>query len=231
METKSEVRSAIEELSMLTKAQPAAAAGDVNLDLAHIPTKPFLHVCTLILQVLDKIGPTMAVLRQDIHQNIQRLEILFESDPTKYSNLIEMLKKEESEGNARKGSSCSKAFLWLTRSMDFMVALLQRLVKEPGQNMEQAVQESYNVTLKPRHGWISSAAFKDCLELYFIYTFYVALKLVPDNKTFTSLLMTKDQNYDNLKEDMQTLISLLVPLLEQIHSILRFYRLDRLKSS
>ncbi|KAK8552332.1 hypothetical protein V6N12_040932 [Hibiscus sabdariffa] len=260
METKSEIRSAIEELSMLTKAQPAAAAGDVNLDLAHIPTKPFLHVCTLILQVLDKIGPTMAVLRQDIHQNIQRLEILCESDPTKYSNLLEMLKKEESEGNARKGSSCSKAFLWLTRSMDFMVALLQRLVKEPGQNMEQAVQESYNVTLKPRHGWISSAAFKqpnglneprdypvlgscnhrpdlvgiifkDCLELYFIYTFYVALKLVPDNKTFTSLLMTKDQNYDNLKEDMQTLISLLVPLLEQIHSILRFYRLDRLKSS
>ncbi|KAK8552331.1 hypothetical protein V6N13_120741 [Hibiscus sabdariffa] len=219
METKSEIRSAIEELSMLTKAQPAAAAGDVNLDLAHIPTKPFLHVCTLILQVLDKIGPTMAVLRQDIHQNIQRLEILCESDPTKYSNLLEMLKKEESEGNARKGSSCSKAFLWLTRSMDFMVALLQRLVKEPGQNMEQAVQESYNVTLKPRHGWISSAAFK------------VALKLVPDNKTFTSLLMTKDQNYDNLKEDMQTLISLLVPLLEQIHSILRFYRLDRLKSS
>ncbi|GMI90816.1 GLYCOLIPID TRANSFER PROTEIN 3 [Hibiscus trionum] len=214
METKSEIRSAIEELSVLTKAQP-----DVNLDLAHIPTKPFLHVCTLVLQVLDKIGPTMAVLRQDIHQNIQRLEILCESDPTKYSNLIEMLKKEESEGNARKGSSCSKAFLWLTRSMDFTVALLQRLVKEPGQNMEQAVQESYNVTLKPRHGWISSAAFK------------VALKLVPDNKTFISLLMTKDQNHDSLKEDMQTLISLLVPLLEQIHSILRFYRLDRLKSS
>ncbi|XP_039043474.1 glycolipid transfer protein 3-like isoform X3 [Hibiscus syriacus] len=161
----------------------------------------------------------MAVLRQDIHQNIQRLESLLESDPTKYSNLIEMLKKEESEGNARKGSSCSKAFLWLTRSMDFMVALLQRLVKEPEQNIEQAVQESYNVTLKPRHGWISLAAFK------------VALKLVPDNKTFVSLLMTKDQNYNNLKEDMQTLISLLVPLLEQIHSILRFYRLDRLKSS
>ncbi|XP_039003284.1 glycolipid transfer protein 3-like [Hibiscus syriacus] len=171
----------------------------------------------------DKIGPTMAVLRQDIHQNIQRLEILLESDPTKYSNLIEMLKKEESEGKARKGSSCSKAFLWLTRSMDFMVALLQRLVKEPEQNMEQVVQESYNVTLKPRHGWISSAAFMNSSS-------HVALKLVPYNKTFTSLLLKKDQNYDNLKEDMQTLISLLVPLLEHIHSILRFYRLDRLKS-
>ncbi|KAE8701809.1 Glycolipid transfer protein 3 [Hibiscus syriacus] len=219
METKTEIRSAIEELSMLTKAHSAAVA-----DVAHISTKPFLHVCTLILQVLDKIGPTMAVLRQDIHQNIQRLEILLESDPTMYSNLIEMLKKEESEGNARKGSSCSKAFLWLTRSMDFMAALLQRLVKEPEQNMEQAVQESYNVTLKPRHGWISSAAFKNSSS-------QVALKLVPDNKTFISLIMKKDQNYENLKEDMQTLISLLVPLLEHIHSILRFYRLDRLKSS
>ncbi|MBA0720967.1 hypothetical protein Golax_008558 [Gossypium laxum] len=114
MEGKSEIRSAIEELSMLVKAQPATV-GDSNLDDAPIPTKPFLHVCTLILQVLDKIGPTMAVLRQDIHQNIQRLENLCESDPTKYLNLIEILKKEESEGNARKGSSCSKALLWLTR--------------------------------------------------------------------------------------------------------------------
>ncbi|XVE95647.1 hypothetical protein REPUB_Repub02eG0116500 [Reevesia pubescens] len=214
MEKRSELRSAIDELSMLAKFQP----GD-KLDAAHIPTKPFLHVCTLILQVLDKIGPTMAVLRQDIHQNIQRLEILCESDPTKYSNLIEMLKKEDSEANARKDSSCSRAFLWLIRSMDFMVALFQRLVKNPGMNMEQAVEESYNITLKPWHGWISSAAFK------------VGLKLVPDNKTFISLLMTKDQNYDNLKEDMLTLISLLAPLLEEIHSILRFYRLDRLKST
>ncbi|KAG4200882.1 hypothetical protein ERO13_A05G242000v2 [Gossypium hirsutum] len=218
MEGKSEIRSAIEELSMLVKAQPATA-GDINLDAAPIPTKPFLHVCTMILQVLDKIGPTMAVLRQDIHQNIQRLENLCESDPTKYLNLIEILKKEESEGNARKGSSCSKALLWLTRSMDFMVALLQKLVKDPGQNMEQAVEESYNITLKPRHGWISLAAFK------------VALKLVPDNKTFISLLMAKDQNCDNLKEEMLTLITLLVPFLEQIHSVMRHYQLDRLKSS
>ncbi|XP_007019420.2 PREDICTED: glycolipid transfer protein 3 [Theobroma cacao] len=214
MEKRSELRSAIDELSMIAKVQP----GD-DLDAAHIAPKPFLHVCTLILQVLDKIGPTMAVLRQDIHQNIQRLEILCESDPTRYSNLIEMLKEEDSEGNARKGTSCSRAFLWLTRSMDFMVDLLKRLVKNPGQNMEQAVEESYNITLKPWHGWISSAAFK------------VALKLVPDNETFISLLMTKDQTYDNLREDMQTLISLLVPILEEIHSILNVYRLGRLKST
>ena len=44
--------------------------------------------------------------------------------------------------------------------MDFTLALLQRLVKDMSQNMEQAVEESYNLTIKPWHGWISCAAFK-----------------------------------------------------------------------
>ena len=48
----------------------------------------------------------------------------------------------------------------------------------------------------------------------------VALKLVPDSKTLTNLLMPKDETYDTLKEDVQTLTSLLVPLLEEIHSVL-----------
>ncbi|KAH7568014.1 hypothetical protein JRO89_XS07G0214200 [Xanthoceras sorbifolium] len=204
VEKGSEIRSAIEELSMAIKLKPK----DKLDDSAYVPTKPFIHVCNLVLQVLDKIGPTMLVLRQDIHQNIQRLEKLFESDPSLYSNAVEILKKEASEGNARKGPSCSKAFVWLTRSIDFSVALLQRLSQDPGQKMEQAVEESYIVTLKPWHKWISSAAFK------------VALKLVPDNVTFINLLLAKDETYDTLKEEIQTLISLLEPFLEEIHSIL-----------
>ncbi|GAV58816.1 GLTP domain-containing protein, partial [Cephalotus follicularis] len=212
---KSELKSAIEELSMMIQLRPA----DNKHDGAHVPTRPFLHVCDLVIQVLDKIGPTMAVFRQDICQNVQRLEMLYESDPSKYSNLVEMLKKEVIEGNAKKGPSCSKAFVWLTRSLDFTVALLRRLLKYQGESMEQAVEESYNITLKPRHGWISSIAVK------------VALKLVPDNKTFTNILMAKNENYDNLEEDMQTFISLLEPVLEDNHSILRFYRLDGLKST
>ncbi|KAL5776712.1 hypothetical protein ACOSP7_009638 [Xanthoceras sorbifolium] len=215
VEKGSEIRSAIEELSMAIKLKPK----DKLDDSAYVPTKPFIHVCNLVLQVLDKIGPTMLVLRQDIHQNIQRLEKLFESDPSLYSNAVEILKKEASEGNARKGPSCSKAFVWLTRSIDFSVALLQRLSQDPGQKMEQAVEESYIVTLKPWHKWISSAAFK------------VALKLVPDNVTFINLLLAKDETYDTLKEEIQTLISLLEPFLEEIHSILRSHGLDTLKST
>ncbi|XP_009606301.1 glycolipid transfer protein 3 [Nicotiana tomentosiformis] len=217
-----EIRSAIQELSMLQllKVQPEEAEAEADdHNITTIPTLPFLSISTLVLQVLDKIGPTMTVLRQDIYQNIQRLEKIHDSDPSLYSNIVEILKKEVNEGKERKGPSCSKAVLWLTRSLDFTLALLQLLVEDLERNMEQAVQESYTKTLKPWHGWISSAAFK------------VALKLVPDSKGLITILMGKNKSNDDFKKEMRTLISLLAPLLKEIHNVLGAYGLDTLKST
>ncbi|XP_010244007.1 PREDICTED: glycolipid transfer protein 3-like isoform X2 [Nelumbo nucifera] len=185
----SEMRSAIEELSLVVKDKPS-----------------------------DKIGPTMAVLRQDIHQNIQKLDKMYESDPSVYSNVVEILKKEAREGIARKPSSCSRALVWLTRSMDFTVNLLEKLEKDVAQSLEQVVEDAYITTLKPWHGWISSAAYK------------VALKLIPERKAFIKLLIAEEEDYDMLKEEMRELISLLLPLLDDIHSILRSFHLDKLKA-
>ncbi|KAK4340908.1 hypothetical protein RND71_039409 [Anisodus tanguticus] len=219
-----EIRSAIEELSMMqllkVKVKPKETVDDDNTTKSfHIPTMPFLSISNFVFQVLDKIGPTMAVLRQDIYQNIQRLEKVHDSDPSLYSNMVEILKQDISEGKERKGPSCSKALLWLTRSLDFTLALLQLLAEDLEMNMEQAVQESYNNTLKPWHGWISSAAFK------------VALKLVPDSKGFITILMGKDKNNDDFKKELRTFISLLAPMLKEIHDVLDAYGLDRLKST
>ncbi|KAK6131496.1 hypothetical protein DH2020_034758 [Rehmannia glutinosa] len=152
---RSEMRSAIDELSLL--------AATVN----HVPIKPFLALCNLVVQVLDKIGPTMTVLRQDIHHNIQRLENFHDNDPSIYWDVVEILKKEANEGNAKKGPTCSKAF--------------------------------------------------------------VALKLVPDSKTLVNILKVEDEDDDTLKEEMQNLISLLMPVLEQNKDILKAYGLDKLK--
>ncbi|KAK6115048.1 hypothetical protein DH2020_007317 [Rehmannia glutinosa] len=219
----SEISSAINELSLfaVNLKTGVAAVDDVRIQTSdcHVPTKPFLALCNLLIQVLDKIGPTMAVLRQDIHQNIQRLENFHDSDPKIYWDVVEILKKEVNEGKAKKGPNCSKAFVWLTRSLDFTLALLQLIVKDFGRNMEQAVEESYNITLKPWHGWISSAAYK------------VALKLVPDSKTLVKILKVKDEDDDTLKEDIQKLISLLMPVLDQNKDILKTYGLDMLKST
>jgi len=48
MEKRSEIKSAIEELSMLVIVKPEGN----HVMIAHIPTKPFLSLCHLVLQVL-----------------------------------------------------------------------------------------------------------------------------------------------------------------------------------
>ncbi|VVA99054.1 unnamed protein product [Arabis nemorensis] len=165
-----------------------------------------------------KIGPTMAVLRQDIDQNIQRLEKVCETDPCVYSNLVEILKKEKKEGTSKMVASCSRALLWLTRTMDFTTGLLRLLSKEMSSKMEELVEECYMSTLKPHHGWIASAAFKVCL------------KLVPDNKTFMDAIGARDESNETLREDINTLSSLLTPILKEIYRVLEQYELNRLRS-
>lgn len=43
---------------------------------------------------------------------------------------------------------------------------------------------------------------------------------MPDKKTFTEVLMAKGENYEALREEIKTLISLLLPFLEDIHTTL-----------
>ncbi|KAG5050402.1 hypothetical protein JHK85_011505 [Glycine max] len=223
MEKRSEINSAIEELSMLVIVKPEG-----NHKIAHIPTKPFLSLCYLVLQVIDKIGPTMAVLRQDVSQNIKRLEVMHELNPSMNSNLVEILKSEATKGKARK------------RSLDFSSALLQSLENDPKKDLEQIIQECYDATLSPWHGWISSAAFRFSIVTKIVQlvlaelteiVLQVAKKLVPDSKTLMDLLKEKDENCETLKEKMQILVSLLVPFLEDVHCILKIYNLDRIKST
>ncbi|KAI4389185.1 hypothetical protein MLD38_001439 [Melastoma candidum] len=235
-ESKSEIRRAIDEVSLIVKSRPLVSDvvrgeggslppgsfGDNDcssvIRAGDVPVRPFLSLCKLVLQVLDKIGPTMSVLRIDVHNNIQRLESLRNGCPTRYSSVVEVIEKEKIEGIARKTNSCCRAFVWLVRSLDFTAALLQRLAEDPEGSMEQAVEESYDVTLKPWHRWISSAAFK------------VALRLVPDTATFIELIKTKDAKCSDFQEEAQTLVSSITPLLEDIHCLLKSYGLDRLKS-
>ncbi|KAG6432551.1 hypothetical protein SASPL_104131 [Salvia splendens] len=213
----SEIRSAIDEVSLLAANLKTDAAQDA------VPVSdsvPYLSSVDFHLRerncFADKIGPTMAVLRQDIRNNIERLEKFHDSDPSVYCDVVEILKKEVNEGNAKKGPTCSKAFVWLNRSLDFTMVLLELLVKDFGRNMEEVVEESYITTLKPWHGWISAAAHK------------IALKLVPDSRTFVDVLKVKgkdeeeeeEDDDDVLKKDIQKLISLLMPVLEQNMDIL-----------
>ena len=54
------------------------------------------------------------------------------------------------------------------------MALLEKSREEPRLSMEQAVEDAYNLTLKPWHGWISSAAVK-VLSLLLLFAIMVLL--------------------------------------------------------
>lgn len=69
-------------------------------------------------------------------------------------------------------------FLLWYRSLDFTVSLLQKSKEEPKLRMEQAVEDAYNLTLKPWHGWISSAAYKVILLLHPYICFKQGLSLL-----------------------------------------------------
>ncbi|KAL6650578.1 hypothetical protein ACP70R_009503 [Stipagrostis hirtigluma subsp. patula] len=202
----SEIRLAIEQLS---PARLKRAAGK-PAPPSPPATLPFLGLSQLLLQVLDKIGPTMAVLRLDVQRNIERVQELYLLDPSKYSTLTEIVEKEVKEGTARKVDSCARAVLWLARLGEDT---------DQQQSFAQLVEAAYAVTLKPWHGWISSAAYK------------IALKLVPERKIFTGLLVGTGQDCSALKNEIKKLAVLLQPLLDDIHSMMAKFRLDRLKST
>jgi hypothetical protein len=123
-------------------------------------TMDLLSISKQLLHVLDEIGPTLLVLRQDIEQNVQRLQDLHERDSSKYATLMAIVTEEVEQGTAKKTKSCTRAIIWLSRSISFSKYLLEKLLKAPESSLEEIVEEAYAKTLKPWHGWISSAAYK-----------------------------------------------------------------------
>ncbi|XP_044374870.1 glycolipid transfer protein 2-like [Triticum aestivum] len=129
-------------------------------------TMDLLCVSKHFLHVLDVIRPTLLVLSQDIEQNVQRVSLcrdykyLHATDSLKYASLTVMVTKEVVEGTSKKTNSCARAIIWLTRSLNFSIHLLEGLVKNSESSLQEMVEEAYKSTLKPFHGWISSAAYK-----------------------------------------------------------------------
>ncbi|CAO2205490.1 unnamed protein product [Urochloa humidicola] len=182
-------------------------------------TMDLLSVSKQLLHILDEIGPTLLVLRQDIQQNIQRLQDLHETDSSKYASLTAIVIEEVEQGTAKKAKSCTRAIIWLSRSISFSKCLLEMLLKAPELSLSEIVEETYAITLKPWHGWISSAAYK------------VAMKLVPEREVLIALLMGNCQDFEDLEEDAKMLTYAVQPMLEEINAILVKHSLDKLKSS
>ncbi|XP_043691723.1 glycolipid transfer protein 1-like [Telopea speciosissima] len=178
-------------------------------------TKPFLEVCKLILPVLDKFGAAMSLVKNDIGGNISRLEAKYLSNPTEFNHLYSMVQAEVQTKTAKSSSSCTNGLLWLTRAMDFLVALFRNLMEHPDWTMSQACTDSYNKTLKKWHGWLASSSFT------------VAMKLAPDRKKFMEVI----GGTGDINADIEKFYSTFSPFLEENHKFLASVGMDSLKAS
>ncbi|KAK1362572.1 Glycolipid transfer protein 1 [Heracleum sosnowskyi] len=177
-------------------------------------TQPFLDVCKLVLPILDKFGPAMAIVKSDVGGNISRLEHKYESNPTKFNYLFGFVQPEIETDTAKSWSSCTNAILWLTRAMDFLVVLFSNLSQHQDWGMQQCCNDSYSKTLKKWHGWLASSSFT------------VAIKLVPDRKRFLEVL----GGAENIQADMENFCTEFSPILRGIHKFLASCRLDGMKA-
>lgn len=90
----------------------------------------------------------------------QRLQDLQEMDCSKYACLTAIVTEEMEQGTAKKTKSCTRAIIWLCRSINCSKYLLERLLETLESSLKEIVEEAYANYLKPWHGWISSAAYK-----------------------------------------------------------------------
>lgn len=187
----------------------------VKSEQGEMLTKPFLEVCKLILPVLDKFGAAMALVKSDIGGNITRLENKYLSNPEKYKNLYSVVGEEVEAKTAKGSSSCTNGLLWLTRAMDFLVALFRNLLAHPDWTITQVSTDSYSKTLKKFHGWLASSGFT------------VAMKLAPDRKRFMEVV----GGSGDVNCDMDKFCTSFAPLLEENHKFLASVGMDDLKAS
>ncbi|XP_004242369.1 glycolipid transfer protein 1 [Solanum lycopersicum] len=178
-------------------------------------TTPFLDVCKHILPIIEKFGAAMALVKSDIGGNIMRLENKYLSNPTKYTNLYSMVQEEVEAKTAKGSSSCTNGLLWLTRAMDFLVALFRNLLEHQDWAMSQACSDSYSKTLKKWHGWLASSSFT------------VAMKLAPDRKKFMDVIC----GTGDINSDIEKFCTTFSPLLEENHKFLASVGMDELKAS
>ncbi|KAK2400077.1 glycolipid transfer protein [Trifolium repens] len=187
----------------------------VKSDQGEILTKHFLDACRHILPVIDKFGAAMTLVKSDIGGNITRLETLYSSNPSRFNCLYSLVQVEIESKTAKSSSSCTNGLLWLTRAMDFLVALFQNLIEHDDCPMSQVCTDAYNKTLKKWHGWLASSSFT------------VVMKLAPDRKKFMEVI----GGTGDINADIEKFCTAFSPLLVQNHKFLARFGLDDMKAS
>ncbi|XP_037287375.2 pleckstrin homology domain-containing family A member 8-like [Rhipicephalus microplus] len=137
-----------------------------------IPTEQFLNSCRSILAVFDVLGSTAFVpVKMDIQGNIGKLQARYETDPSNFDQLFDMVRQEIDSGANTARNSVTDALLWLSRALAFIHAFLEQ-IQSGNAVLADCASVAYATTLKCHHGWVVRSIFA------------VALRAMPELEPF-----------------------------------------------
>ncbi|XP_066465960.1 glycolipid transfer protein [Tiliqua scincoides] len=132
-----------------------------------IETEPFLDTVAHLPPFFDCLGAAIvyAPIKADLTGNIKKIRAVYESNPTKFKTLQNILEVEkEMHGSAWPKIGATLALMWLKRGLKFIQVLLQSLCDgerdEENPNLIRVnAAKAYEIALKKYHGWVLQKLF------------------------------------------------------------------------
>jgi pleckstrin family protein A (phosphoinositide binding specific) protein 8 len=139
-----------------------------TIDSNLIETTEFLRASKDVVKFVELLGKAFIPVRNDINGNIEKLNKIYESNPSKYKYLNEIVKTEcetLSESDFKIGTD---ALIWLTRALNYNQIFLSLLLCdfEEGKETEDLsgfFSEAYERSLKKYHNWLVQKICSLCL--------------------------------------------------------------------
>ncbi|XP_030379042.1 glycolipid transfer protein [Scaptodrosophila lebanonensis] len=172
-----------------------------------VETLLFINAAKEVVAVIETFGKLFTPVITDMNGNINKLTKAYNVDPLKYKYLEDLIIL-----NVDMDNFAANALLWLKRGLQLICTFFENIYND-AQNKEtlkQHLQDAYERTLKPYHGFIVQSTIK------IIYSW------VPTR----SQLLGQGAAHD---ENIQTLSSYLPTMrdhLDRIDALLKAHNLD-----
>ncbi|KAM7346722.1 glycolipid transfer protein [Cochliomyia hominivorax] len=172
-----------------------------------IETEEFLAASNEIIDVIRSFGTLFTPVISDMSGNVTKIRKSYDQDPVKYKYLEDLI-----IFNVNIDNFAANALLWLKRGLQLICTFFENILndKEKSDVVKKHLQDAYERTLKPYHGFIVQSTIK------IIYSW------VP---TRSQLIGIGPQHDENIKV-LETFLPTMKAHLDRIDNLLKKYDLD-----
>lgn len=116
-----------------------------------IETEAFLHASEEIVKIIETFGKLFKPITMDMNGNIEKLTLSYKKGTQTFHYLEDLIVKNI---NVDK-KYASDSLLWLKRGLRLICTFFENIFndKQNLENLKNHLQDAYERTLKPYHGW------------------------------------------------------------------------------